>query len=155
MHCNLLNVRDLFINPLGLNPAYFGAINANAMHSNVLTRQSIPMPLIMTVQIAKFMGPTWGPAGSCRPQMDPMLAPWTLLLGRIRWSLPSMGKSCFVKLTYKGIPSKIIYNFRAQIINLLWILCIQWVNTKRTNPWNDSKSGNTTSVCKTVRVGFN
>ena len=27
------------------------------------------------------MGPTWGPPGSCRPQMGPMLAPWTLLLG--------------------------------------------------------------------------
>ena len=24
--------------------------------------------------IAKFMGPTWGPSGSCRPQMGPMLA---------------------------------------------------------------------------------
>ena len=32
-------------------------------------------------QIAKFMGPTWGPPGSCRPQMDPILAPWTLLSG--------------------------------------------------------------------------
>ena len=32
-------------------------------------------------QIAKVMGPTWGPPGSCRPQMGPMLAPWTLLLG--------------------------------------------------------------------------
>ena len=32
-------------------------------------------------QIAKFMGPTWGPPGSCRPQMRPMLAPWTLLSG--------------------------------------------------------------------------
>ena len=30
-------------------------------------------------QIANFMGPTWGPPGSCRPQMGPMLAPWTLL----------------------------------------------------------------------------
>ena len=30
-------------------------------------------------QITKFMGPTWGPSGSCRPQMGPMLAPWTLL----------------------------------------------------------------------------
>ena len=28
-----------------------------------------------------FMGPTWGPPGSCRPQMGPMLAPWTLLSG--------------------------------------------------------------------------
>ena len=32
-------------------------------------------------QIIKFMGPTWGPPGSCRPQMDPMLVPWTLLSG--------------------------------------------------------------------------
>ena len=32
-------------------------------------------------QIAKFMGRTWGPPGSCRPQMGPILAPWTLLSG--------------------------------------------------------------------------
>ena len=30
-------------------------------------------------QEAKFMGPTWGPPGSCRSQMGPMLAPWTFL----------------------------------------------------------------------------
>ena len=30
-------------------------------------------------QITKFTGPTWGPAGSCGPQMGPMLAPRTLL----------------------------------------------------------------------------
>ena len=34
-----------------------------------------------TSQIAKFMGPTWGPPESCRPQVGPMLAPWTLLSG--------------------------------------------------------------------------
>ena len=28
------------------------------------------------------MGPTWGPPGSCRPQMGPILAPWTLLSGK-------------------------------------------------------------------------
>ena len=27
------------------------------------------------------MGPTWGPPGSCRPQMGPMLASWTLFSG--------------------------------------------------------------------------
>ena len=27
------------------------------------------------------MGPTWGPPGSCRPQMGPMLALWALLSG--------------------------------------------------------------------------
>ena len=29
------------------------------------------------------MGPTWGPPGSCRPQMGPMLAPRTLLWGKV------------------------------------------------------------------------
>ena len=32
-------------------------------------------------QISKFMGPTWGPPGSCRSQMGVILAPWTLLSG--------------------------------------------------------------------------
>ena len=32
-------------------------------------------------QIAKFMGPIWGPPGSCRTQVGPMLGPWTLLSG--------------------------------------------------------------------------
>ena len=32
-------------------------------------------------QIAKFMGPTWSPPVSCRPQMGPMLVLWTLLSG--------------------------------------------------------------------------
>ena len=36
---------------------------------------------MIPIQIARFMGPTWGPTGSCRPQMGPMLAPWTLLSG--------------------------------------------------------------------------
>ena len=30
-------------------------------------------------QIARFRWPPWGPSGSCRPQVAPMLAPWTLL----------------------------------------------------------------------------
>ena len=33
----------------------------------------------MDTQIAMFMGPTWVPPGSCRPQTGPMLAPWILL----------------------------------------------------------------------------
>ena len=42
----------------------------------------IPHVIIVRIsQIAKFMGPTWGPPGSCRPQIGPMLAPWTLLSG--------------------------------------------------------------------------
>ena len=37
----------------------------------------------ITPQKIMFMGPTWGPPESCQPQVDPMLAPWTLLLGFI------------------------------------------------------------------------
>ena len=40
-----------------------------------------PTLKIKASQIAKFMGPTWGPPESCWPQVDPMLAPWTLLSG--------------------------------------------------------------------------
>ena len=36
-----------------------------------------------STQIAKFMGPSWGPPGSCRPQMGPMLTPWIMLSGYI------------------------------------------------------------------------
>ena len=39
--------------------------------------------IIGVPQVAKFMGPKWGPPGSCRPQMGPMLAPWTLLSGTL------------------------------------------------------------------------
>ena len=39
--------------------------------------------LVVASQIAKSMRPTWGPSGSCRPQMGPMLAPRTLLSGLV------------------------------------------------------------------------
>ena len=36
-----------------------------------------------TTQIARFMGPTWGPSGADRTQVGPMWATWTLLSGNI------------------------------------------------------------------------
>ena len=33
--------------------------------------------------IASFMGKTWGPSGAGRPQVGPMLVPWTLLSGTV------------------------------------------------------------------------
>ena len=46
----------------------------------------VAVPVLETwpTQIAKFMWPTWGPPESCRPQMGPMLVPWTLLSGNMR-----------------------------------------------------------------------
>ena len=34
----------------------------------------------LTSQIARFMGPKWGPPGSCRPQIGPILAPWIIYI---------------------------------------------------------------------------
>ena len=56
----------------------------NIFHINLLAIIVISLLLLNTdsaFQITKFMGPTWGPPGSCRPQMGPMLAQWTLLSG--------------------------------------------------------------------------
>ena len=33
-------------------------------------------------QTTRFTWPTWGPPGSCRSKVGPMLAPWTLLSGK-------------------------------------------------------------------------
>ena len=83
------------------NGRYGYGINqwGDALQCNVLLALSEPIPRMIpdrplisqpsntgmrnyiTTQIAKFMGPTWGPPGSCRPQMGPVLAPWTLLSG--------------------------------------------------------------------------
>ena len=34
-------------------------------------------------QIARFMGPTWGPSGADRTQVGSMLTPWTMLSGSL------------------------------------------------------------------------
>ena len=39
--------------------------------------------LCISALIARFMGTTWGPSGSDRTQVGPMLGPWTLLSGRL------------------------------------------------------------------------
>ena len=40
----------------------------------------VKWPQYHIFQIAKFMGPSWGPPGSRRPQMGPMLAPWSFAI---------------------------------------------------------------------------
>ena len=52
-------------------------------HSPTPTTRHWVLPLQWATQIARFMGPTWGPPGPCRPQMGPMLVPWTLLSGNM------------------------------------------------------------------------
>ena len=59
------------------------AIIMQSDYSKIIMINTYSFPMRGT-QIARFMGPTWGPPGSCRPQMVPMLAPWTLLSGKVR-----------------------------------------------------------------------
>ena len=62
-------------------------------------------------QIAKFMGPTWGPPGSCRPQKGPMLAQWTLLSG-------------------EGPTTAILYRFRNNTMeNITYILMMCFIHS--------------------------
>ena len=57
-----------------------GFIHEVLWHSdNSMRSQSVIWVYLPIFLIAKFMGPTWGPPGSYRPQMGPMLAPGTLV----------------------------------------------------------------------------
>ena len=51
-------------------------------------------------QIARFMGPTWNPHGSCRPEVGPFLAPWTLLSGH-----QSFAKASVLTISYRQVTS--------------------------------------------------
>ena len=51
------------------------------MHCNLKFLCIVCVATNLLTQKSKFMGPTWGPPGSCRPQMAPMLAPWTFYQG--------------------------------------------------------------------------
>ena len=67
----------------------------------------IILPQRINTQIATFMGPAWGLPGSSRPQMGPMLVPWTLLSGYpLADCTVSFGKyyltDCIVWHTYTG-----------------------------------------------------
>ena len=48
-----------------------------------LRSADVKINLAVYTLIARFTGPTWGPSGSDRTQVGPMLAPWTLLSGYI------------------------------------------------------------------------
>ena len=74
-----------------------------------------------TGQIARFMGPTWGPPGPCGPQMGPMLVPWTLLSGWVSWELWHQ-KSSFPRIFRCSRRYIIGYT------NNKWPLLLAWFN---------------------------
>ena len=72
IHCGIINT----IYPIKMSRMRY--IYDNGWHFTL-----IPCIDRISTQIAKFMGPTWGPPGSYWPQMGPILVPWTLLSGEI------------------------------------------------------------------------
>ena len=107
-----------------------------SMVINFLRREKNNSHPVVYSQITKFMGPTWGPPGSCRPQMGPMLAPWTLLAGfvlKIRWGLRMGRRRGFFQglyvyslsgtTPYRKIPWSLeAARFRFRLFQSLWHL---------------------------------
>ena len=79
-HCDVYH--SLFIltcRILWLHDLYWGRheqILCGALHL-----LSAHLQFTKSTQIANFMGPRWGPPRSCRPEMGPVLAPWTCYQG--------------------------------------------------------------------------
>ena len=76
----------------------------------------LPGELCMGSQIARFMGPTWGPSGADRTQVDPTLFPWTLLSGVFLW----VQNMIFVSQFFHYTTCKI----------MLWMTAIHDYNTR-------------------------
>ena len=76
-------------------------------------------------QIAKFMGPTWGPPGSCRPQMGPMLVPWTFMGSGIPqlWTIETTMKITYLKFQSNLRPNEFTV---AAACNLMSSVMINW-----------------------------
>ena len=74
-----------------LNPIHYQYIDglvqdcsnsiANTLELLKSCTKSTAMTYFTHFQMVLFMWPTWGPPGSCRPQIGPIWAPWTLLSG--------------------------------------------------------------------------
>ena len=70
----------------------------------------------VTTMIARFMGPTWGPPGTNRTQVGPMLAPWSLL------SRHSSMHSRWWELCERYIPRQTAWPWANEKINFPGIL---------------------------------
>ena len=87
----------------------------------------------MQSQIAKFMGPTWGPPGSCRPQMGPMLAHepcyqryyamirpcWTMINKDIS-DISTFAMALFILLTQNAFVFESIPDIISLVIHLIY-----------------------------------
>ena len=76
---------------MGWTPGYLIAGKSTLVQVITWLRRQITS----ATQIARFMGSTWGSPGSCRPQMDPMMVPWSLLSRKI-WEISCWSQSKWI-----------------------------------------------------------
>ena len=81
MDIHSLTHNDFWFATFSLQSKFNTVFYKNTWQSIKFVPSTYHPPTHKWTQIAKFMGPTRGPPGSCRTQMGPMLAPWTLLWG--------------------------------------------------------------------------
>ena len=88
-------------------------------HDDVMTWKHFPH---YWPQIASFMGTTWGPPGSCRPQVVPS-SPWTLLSGAL----------CVVNiLVTGGSPSQRVI----QIFDSFFVVSMDKLWNRQSSGWS-------------------
>ena len=76
IECNIWRVYSLRLGEAYM-PQWTGSTQVQIAACGPYRAKSLPKSML--IQIARFMWPTWGPHGSERTQVGPMLAPWTLL----------------------------------------------------------------------------
>ena len=92
--------------------------------------------------IARFMGSTWGPSGTDRTQLGPILAPWTLLYGMFYnfttfpriW--PFTSSTCSRHRLLYMLPSAVIT--RSSITKYCIHHCNYWSRISKAEPTKDS-----------------
>ena len=88
-------------------------------------------------QIAKFMGPTWGPSVSCRPQIGPMLALWTLLSEVFlasTWYMSIIAQGCRMFFVRTSINCVTRHGLERWLKHLLSAICM-WHNSLSSVNW--------------------
>ena len=77
----------------------------NCFHSSLplfLLPSVLQLVDAVILQMARFMGPTWGPSGADRTQVGPMLTPWTLLSGSATTGLINSNSILHVNWNHLG-----------------------------------------------------
>ena len=104
--------------------------------------------------ISMFMGPTWGPSGADRTQVDPMLAPWNFAIGQVRvWELRVTYLSicrCMVEVhgPWKPPQRPLLGSNRSRLLDttlhtfppLYWNNTYEWMNIYFTHLYIISRS---------------